>query len=98
MTAADSTRPIVGVPVTISVLANDAGAGLRIIDHTQPIAGTLTLNADQTFTYLPADGFEGVDNFTCTVRDPIGGTASADVTVVVRGGSSAATVVGDAVG
>ena len=77
MTQNDSVRTLIGAPVVIAVLANDSSTSLTIIGYTQPIAGSLVLNPDQTFTYSPNAGFEGIDEFTYTVRDTIGGTASA---------------------
>ena len=63
MTQNDSVRTLLGAPVVIAVLANDSSAGLTITGYTQPIAGTLALNADQSFTYTPNAGFEGIDEF-----------------------------------
>ena len=60
MTQNDSARTLIGTPVVISVLANNSSIGLTIIAYTQPVAGTLTFNPDQTFTYTPSAGFEGV--------------------------------------
>ena len=57
--------------VTTNVLANDAdaGAGLDLIDYSQPAHGQVTDNGDGTFTYTPADDFNGADVFTYTVSD-----------------------------
>lgn len=79
----DAAQTARGVPVTIAVLANDAGTGLAVIGYTQPSAGSLVLGADQALTYTPAAGFVGVDGFAYTVRDAQGGTATAEVTVTV---------------
>jgi hypothetical protein len=95
MTQNDSARTLIGTPVVISVLANDSSIGLTIIAYTQPVAGTLTFNPDQTFTYTPSAGFEGVDEFGYTVRDSLGGTASATVTVAVRRANSPPVLKGD---
>jgi VCBS repeat-containing protein len=72
---ADSYRTVAGTPLTIGgagVLANDVD-----IDTPQLTAslvqttanGTVTFNADGTFTYVPKDGFVGTDSFVYGVRD-----------------------------
>jgi Bacterial Ig domain len=72
------------VPFTtvVSVLANDAeplgpeglllNAGTTIQNtgtFASAFGGSVTLNADGTFTYISAVGFEGTDTFTYTLRD-----------------------------
>jgi predicted extracellular nuclease len=52
-----------------SVLANDANGPFAIVSHTNPTNGTLTLNNDGTFTYVPAAGFAGPDSFTYTASN-----------------------------
>lgn len=42
---------------------------------TQPQNGTLSLNSDGTFTYVPNPGYFGVDNFQYQVTDPSGATS-----------------------
>ena len=44
-----------------------------VVAGERPAHGTLTLNADGTFTYTPAANFSGPDSFTYTVSD---GTAA----------------------
>ena len=82
-TAPDIVLTLAGVAVTIDVLANDSGDSLTIVGHTQPAHGSLTLEADQTFTYLPDPGFAGVDGFSYTVEDAAGATATGTVTISV---------------
>ena len=88
----DRTLARLGVPVTIAVLANDAGSGLTVTGYTRPATGTLVLNPDQSFTYTPAAA--GQDGFTYTVRDTTGATATATVTITVER-PNAAPVAGD---
>jgi hypothetical protein len=77
----------VTVPVTApGVLANDAdgeGNPLSVVAGTFPTAagGTVTLNADGSFTYRSAAGFTGQDSFTYTVTDGTD-TATGTATVV----------------
>ncbi len=68
------------------VLQNDTdidGDGLTAVVATGPANGTLTLNADGSFTYLPSAGFHGADSFTYTASD--GGLSdTATVTIHVN--------------
>ena len=50
-----------------------------------PSNGTLSLNADGSFTYTPTPGFNGTDSFTYEVSDGNGGTDAATVTINVGG-------------
>jgi hypothetical protein len=76
----------VSVPVAApGVLANDTDGEanpLSVVAGTFPTAsgGTVTLNADGSFTYLSAAGFTGQDSFEYTVTD---GVDSATGTVMV---------------
>ena len=77
----------VTVPVAApGVLANDTDGEnnpLSVVPGTFPTAagGTVTLNADGSFSYLSAAGFTGQDSFTYTVTDGTD-TATGTVTVV----------------
>jgi large repetitive protein len=80
--AADNYSTGVDVPITENVLANDTDADndvLSICGNTLPSNGSLSIDLDGTFTYIPNSGFEGSDSFTYDVCD---GTA-APVTVLV---------------
>jgi len=69
------------------VLANDTdedGDRLTATLVTDVSNGTLTLRAKGTFTYTPADNFNGSDSFTYTVKDNGGATSNvATVTINV---------------
>jgi hypothetical protein len=56
--------------VTGNVLRNDFGA-TAVVRHTNPSDGTVTVNADGTFTYTPNAGFQGTDTFTYTATDAV---------------------------
>ena len=49
-----------------------------------PSSGTLTLNADGSFTYTPNANFNGSDSFTYTMSDGHGGSDTAAVTITVN--------------
>ena len=69
---------------TFTVLANDSDAdsdALVITDVSAVAGGTVTSDG-QKLTYIPGEGFRGFDQFTYTVSDGHGGTASAEVTVL----------------
>ena len=59
-------------PLTGNVLANDTdvdGDPLTATSSLAPSHGTLTLNADGTFTYTPTAHYNGTDSFTYTAND-----------------------------
>jgi hypothetical protein len=69
----------VGAP---GVLSNDSdadGDALSAALDSQPPNGTVTLNADGSFTYIPDAGFVGVDSFTYHAND---GTANSNIATV----------------
>ncbi len=80
------------------VLANDIepdGQTLTASLITAPIHGTLTLNANGTFTYTPAANYVGPDSFVYRASD---GTLTSDATAnisVVVGANSPPVAVGD---
>jgi len=74
--------------VRIAVLANDTdvdGDTLSVESATTPAHGSVTVNADSTISYTPAEAFSGIDRFDYTVADGQGGRATGHVTVSVAG-------------
>lgn len=72
---------------TINVLANDSSSPdlleeLEITSITQPSHGSVLIE-NETIAYQPIAGFAGVDNFTYTITDEHGGTATASVQITV---------------
>jgi lysophospholipase L1-like esterase len=68
------------------VLANDTdaeSAPLTARLATPPTNGSLTLNANGSFRYLPRTGFEGEDSFAYVASDGIADSASSTVTLRV---------------
>ena len=70
--------------VTVDVLFNDAdpnipGDTLTVSISTQPINGTVTVNSDNTITYIPNTNYFGYDTLTYTVCDTSNFCVSANV-------------------
>ncbi len=80
----DSATTNVGESVSIMVLANDAGTGLKIGDIDSPSNGT-TVRVGNSIKYTPSAGFTGTDSFWYQIIDSKGYKDSAEVTVVVSG-------------
>jgi len=53
------------------VLANDSGDDPTLVSHTQPEHGTLELEPDGSFTYVPDSGFSGSDSFSYSIADAV---------------------------
>jgi gliding motility-associated-like protein/uncharacterized repeat protein (TIGR01451 family) len=79
----DAARTLTATPVNIPVKSNDANSDTyTVIKDSDPVHGTVTVNADGTITYTPAVGFTGTDSFTYRLETPEG-TLSDPITVVV---------------
>ncbi|HET8829284.1 MAG TPA: Ig-like domain-containing protein, partial [Pelobium sp.] len=73
--------------VSETVTANDSdadGESLQFTKLTDPSNGTVTFNANGTFTYQPQADFKGIDQFTYTACDPSGLCDDATVTLIVQ--------------
>jgi VCBS repeat-containing protein len=66
-----------------SVLDPDIGTGISVTSNTQPSHGTVTINPDGTYLYTPNSGYTGPDQFTYTITDSSGQTATANVFITV---------------
>ena len=79
------------MPASGGLLANDTDIDppttLTAVLVTGPSHGTLTLNPDGSFTYVPDPNYNGTDTFTYAVSD--GTTTSAPVTVTLNVGDDA---------
>lgn len=53
------------------VLRNDLGDPLTVVSNTVPQHGSLTMNPDGSFRYVPEPGFTGTDHFTYTTSDSV---------------------------
>lgn len=68
------------------VLANDNDAqsqALTAVLVTQPSHGSVTLNSDGSFTYIPSPGFSGSDSFSYQARDASLSSPPTTVTLTV---------------
>jgi hypothetical protein len=78
-----------GVPLVIAapgVLTNDTDIDSPTLTArigTAPLHGTVTLNANGSFTYTPAAGFVGTDSFTYTANDADPARSSLEATVTI---------------
>jgi hypothetical protein len=73
-------------PALVNVLASASdpdGDPLSVTSAGPGQHGSVTVNADDTLTYVPNAGFTGADSFAYTVSDGRGGTASATVSMIV---------------
>ncbi|WP_136680014.1 retention module-containing protein, partial [Neptunomonas sp. XY-337] len=71
-------------PFTDSVFAQDVdGDTLTYSLNTGPSNGSVSLNANGTYTYTPNNGFIGSDSFTVTASDGNGGTVTIPVSINV---------------
>ncbi len=69
------TKPTVAV-TTPNLIANDTDADgnpLFLLSFTNPANGTLVDNFNNTLDYTPSAGLVGLDNFSYTVTDNLGG-------------------------
>ncbi|MDQ0610968.1 VCBS repeat-containing protein [Variovorax sp. W1I1] len=72
-------------PVSGQIIGSDAdGDTLTYVKGSDPAHGTVTVNADGTYTYVPGANFNGTDSFTVTVSDGHGGTTTSTVTVTIN--------------
>jgi VCBS repeat-containing protein len=94
--ATEDTARIIAAP---GVLGNDTdvdGDALTATVLTAPAHGTLTLDANGSFTYTPATDYTGSDSFTYTASDGQGGSDSARVSLTIGAANDAPVATDDA--
>ena len=95
----DAYGAMSGVPLNVTapgVLGNDTDPdldALSVIAFSAVSAegGSVSMNADGSFTYTSAPAFTGVDTFTYTIGDGKSGTDTATVTITVTPATPSAT-------
>ncbi len=93
-----TTDTALTVPVATGILANDTDVENSTLTATvvaQPASGTLTLNANGSFTYTPNTGFTGTDTFTYRANDAAADSGVATVTITVAAPNAAPVAVAD---
>lgn len=97
--ANDSYSTAVGKPLVVTtangVLANDTdvdNTNLTAVVASNPSHGTVTLNANGSFTYTPTAGYAGPDSFTYRANDGALNSNVATVSISVAGSSNTAPV------
>jgi len=80
------------------VLANDSdvdGNILSAILVNQPAHGSLTLNSNGSFSYVPAANYNGSDSFTYKANDGLADSGIATVSITITGVNDAPVAVND---
>ncbi len=88
--APDVATTALRTPVNINVLANDTDPDGDVLIPSLisgPAHGSVVLNGDGTFTYYPADSFNGQDSFVYSLSDGQIGAAFGQTTVTITVGS-----------
>lgn len=69
-----------------TVLTNDIGSSIFVIsyDPESVEGGTVEVNPDGTYVYIPAPGFVGEDSFTYTIQDAAGNQSTATVYILIE--------------
>ena len=87
-----------GVVLNGNVLGNDSdvdGDALTAVLQTSTSNGSLTLNADGSFSYTPNAGFTGADSFTYVANDGVVSSNQASVSITVVAAVNTAPVAND---
>ncbi|MBW3670795.1 MAG: tandem-95 repeat protein, partial [Acidobacteria bacterium] len=94
-TGTEDTTLTIAAP---GVLGNDSdvdGDPLTAVLDATVSNGTLTLNADGSFSYTPAAGFNGTDSFSYHANDGVAGSNVVTVTLNITAVNDAPVAVGD---
>ena len=82
----DEVTTVAGTAIGVLVTANDTDADgdeLSVTAVTSPGNGSVSIGPGGLVNYFPAAGFTGTDNFSYTLSDGNGGTATGNVIVTV---------------
>ncbi len=81
------------------VLSNDSdpdGDTLNAIKVSDPSHGTVTINANGSFTYTPSANYTGTDSFTYRANDGQANSNTVTVTITINAGNNVPVAVNDA--
>jgi VCBS repeat-containing protein len=73
----------VATPGVLSGALDAEGDALAALVASGPSHGALTLNADGSFTFVPDNGFAGVDSFTFAATDGMATSTAATATIYI---------------
>ena len=77
------------------VLANDNepnGFAISVVAYTQPAHGSVTVNADGSYAYVPTTNYNGADSFTYTLTNGNARASSATVSLTLTAVNDAPTL------
>ncbi|SCB88291.1 hypothetical protein GA0061087_10033, partial [Priestia flexa] len=84
-----------GLPATGQLIGTDPdGDPIRFRLNLAPLNGSVVVNSDGTFTYIPNIGYVGTDNFSVVVEDTRGGQDFGTVSVTINLAPPPFTVLG----
>ncbi len=95
-TSAEDATLTVSAP---GILGNDSdadGDSMTLTKLTDPVNGSLTLNADGSFSYVPRANYNGTDSFTYQISDGTGVSNVATVTLTITSVNDAPQASNDA--
>src|SRR5439155_730467 len=84
--------------VVLGVLANDSdvdGDSLNAVLVSQPRHGSLTLNSNGSFSYVPSANYNGSDSFTYQANDGQADSGIATVSITITGVNDAPVALND---
>ena len=74
---------------TLPVAKDADGDAVTYVKASDPSHGTVTVNANGSYTYTPATSYNGPDSFTYTVSDDKGGSNTYTVAITVNAAPTA---------
>ena len=72
-------------PVSGDVMLNDAGLSIELTANTLPTVGTLDINPNGQFSYIPPNDYTGTVSFGYTITDACGSSTMTTVTIEIGG-------------
>ncbi len=82
----DYVGTAMNTPIVVDVLKNDfdpQGDNIRIKTFGIAQNGTVRADGQLSLSYTPNEGYQGVDRFSYTITDDLGGDSSAEVVITV---------------